>query len=308
MSIFLSHNETETDEWAFAFGKSLKAGDVVTLDGELGAGKTAICRGICAGLGFEKGVNSPSYSILHEYPNVPPIFHLDLYRLKNIDDLYDIGFENFLGGSGVVLIEWANKFFSSVSTAGKKITHRISVKIVGESEREITVNTENEQTKTRKIFIGIGSNIEPRENRLAISRKKLLHCISATNDDAHWLKSGIYETAAWGFEEQAKFLNQVVSFESNKTPQELLDICKNIEKEMGREQREKWHEREIDLDLLYCGDEIVKSKNLLVPHPLISQREFVLVPLCEIAPDFIDPKLKKTVRKMLTDLKLNCIR
>lgn len=102
-----------------------------------------------------------------------------------------------------------------------------------------------------------------------------------------WQESKIYETEPWGETEQPKFLNQVVGFMSKKTPHELLALCKNIEQKMGRQKREKWKEREIDLDLLYCGDEIVESEDLIIPHPLIAQREFVLRPLSDIAPDVV---------------------
>jgi len=91
--MFHSHSETQTETWALAFAKSLKPGDVVALEGDLGAGKTAICRGICKGLDFDGTVNSPSYAIVHEYQHNPPIYHLDLYRLKTPNDLHDIGIE-----------------------------------------------------------------------------------------------------------------------------------------------------------------------------------------------------------------------
>jgi len=79
-----------------------------------------------------------------------------------------------------------------------------------------------------------------------------------------------------------------------------LKLCKDIEQKLGRQKREKWKEREIDLDLLYCGSEILESEILTIPHPYIPQREFVLRPLCDIAPDFIDPRNKLTIREMLT--------
>jgi 2-amino-4-hydroxy-6-hydroxymethyldihydropteridine diphosphokinase len=121
----------------------------------------------------------------------------------------------------------------------------------------------------------------------------------------NWLESEIYETEPWGELAQAKFLNQAVGFQSNKTPHELLKLCKSIEKKMGRQIREKWKEREIDLDLLYCGDCIAKDETLTLPHPYISQREFVLMPLCDIAPDFIDPQTGVSVREMLIKIMPN---
>ncbi|MCL1956015.1 MAG: 2-amino-4-hydroxy-6-hydroxymethyldihydropteridine diphosphokinase [Fibromonadales bacterium] len=145
-----------------------------------------------------------------------------------------------------------------------------------------------------QIYISLGTNIEPREKRLAEARLLLKE-----SERTNWQESQIYETAPWGKTDQANFLNQVIGFRSEKTPHELLELCKNIEQKLGRQKREKWKEREIDLDLLYCGNEIIKSEILKIPHPYISEREFVLRPLCDIAPDFIDPGSKLTVKEML---------
>lgn len=135
MTEILSNSEQETLNWALSFAKNLKPGDVVALEGGLGAGKTAICKGICKGLGFEGMVNSPSYSIVHEYPNEPPIYHLDLYRLKKTDDLYDIGIELFTFSKGITLIEWPQM----AGSFPLNITYNIKIGISNESERKIIV-------------------------------------------------------------------------------------------------------------------------------------------------------------------------
>ena len=145
-----------------------------------------------------------------------------------------------------------------------------------------------------QIFISLGTNIEPRKKRLAEAISLL-----KAEESLDWQESKIYETLPWGKTDQAKFLNQVIGFKSEKTPHELLKLCKDIEQKLGRQKREKWKEREIDLDLLYCGNEILKSETLTIPHPYISEREFVLRPLCDIAPDFTDPVSKLTVKEML---------
>jgi len=147
----------------------------------------------------------------------------------------------------------------------------------------------------KEIYVSLGTNIEPRAERLAEARRLL-----KTAEPNAWRESQIYETEPWGKADQPKFLNQAVGFMSGKTPHELLELCKGIEQKMGRQKREKWKEREIDLDLLYCGDEILESENLTIPHPLISQREFVLKPLCDIAPEFIDPKMGISIKEMLS--------
>jgi len=130
-----TNSEQETLNWALSLAKTLKSGDVLALEGGLGAGKTVICKGICKGLGFNGMVNSPSYSIVHEYPNEPPIYHLDLYRLKNTDDLYDIGIELFTFSKGITLIEWPQK----AGNFPLNITHSIKIRITGENERVITL-------------------------------------------------------------------------------------------------------------------------------------------------------------------------
>jgi tRNA threonylcarbamoyladenosine biosynthesis protein TsaE len=124
----LTESEQETVNLAFSFAKNLKSGDVIALEGDLGSGKTAFCRGICEGLGFAGAVNSPSYAIVHEYQNNPPIYHLDLYRLKSASDLYDTGIDGF--SKGITLIEWPGSF-------SLNITHSIQIKIISENEREI---------------------------------------------------------------------------------------------------------------------------------------------------------------------------
>jgi 2-amino-4-hydroxy-6-hydroxymethyldihydropteridine diphosphokinase len=148
-----------------------------------------------------------------------------------------------------------------------------------------------------QVFISLGTNIEPRKERLALARELL-----KTEEPLNWQESKIYETEPWGEPSQAKFLNQAVGFQSEKTPHELLKFCKDIEKKIGRQKREKWKEREVDLDLLYYGFCIASDEILTLPHPYIAQREFVLKPLCDIASDFIDPQSGKSVREMLMQL------
>lgn len=134
VSIMKFSSENETLEWAKEFAKSLKPGDMVAMYGNLGAGKTVISRGICAGLGFEGTVCSPTYTILHEYPNEPPIFHFDLYRLEDGADINEVGMDPDYLANGICLIEWPERL---VDTTG--ITHVIKIGILSETEREITL-------------------------------------------------------------------------------------------------------------------------------------------------------------------------
>ncbi|MCQ2062400.1 MAG: tRNA (adenosine(37)-N6)-threonylcarbamoyltransferase complex ATPase subunit type 1 TsaE [Fibrobacter sp.] len=129
-------SENETLEWAKEFAKSLKPGDMVAMYGNLGAGKTVISRGICAGLGFEGTVCSPTYTILHEYPNDPPIFHFDLYRLEDGADINEVGMDSDYLANGISLIEWPERLVDDTG-----ITHVIKIEILSETEREITLET-----------------------------------------------------------------------------------------------------------------------------------------------------------------------
>lgn len=129
------NSEAQTLKWAADFGRTLKTGDKVALYGNLGAGKTVISRGICEGLGFFGPVNSPTYTILHEYPNTPPIFHFDLYRLEGGADIYEIGLDPNYLEKGICLIEWPERMQSE----DPGITHKVTIKILDETTREIEV-------------------------------------------------------------------------------------------------------------------------------------------------------------------------
>ncbi|WP_039052867.1 2-amino-4-hydroxy-6-hydroxymethyldihydropteridine diphosphokinase [Sphingobacterium sp. T2] len=114
--------------------------------------------------------------------------------------------------------------------------------------------------------------------------------------------SSLYQSEAWGVEEQPIFYNQVVSFSTPLSAQECLAICQSIENELGRIRHERWGARVIDVDILYYNEEIIEKSDLVVPHPYIAQRRFTLIPLCEIAPDYVHPVFKVSNK----DLLLSC--
>ncbi len=114
-------------------------------------------------------------------------------------------------------------------------------------------------------------------------------------------KSTIYETQPWGYEDQPWFLNQVIELKSSKSPVELLETIKEIEIKVGRTASEKWHARTIDIDILLCGSMIVKQNRLDIPHPLLDSRNFVLIPLMELAPYHIHPILDKSIEEIYLD-------
>lgn len=103
-----THSEQETEALARTLAEGLKPGDVLALDGDLGAGKTAFTRGLAAGLGYPGRVQSPTFTIVNEYDGGRlPLFHFDLYRLASPEELFDIGFEDYLDRGGVCCVEWS---------------------------------------------------------------------------------------------------------------------------------------------------------------------------------------------------------
>lgn len=107
-------------------------------------------------------------------------------------------------------------------------------------------------------------------------------------------ESKIYESEAWGLEDQQNFLNKAIVVESDLSAIATLEKCLSIEKSLGRERLEKWAERNIDIDILYFNNELINEFQLTVPHPEIQNRRFVLAPLCEVSGDYIHPIFKQT--------------
>lgn len=106
---YISNCTADTEKIAAEFARNLKSGDVVTLDGDLGAGKTYFTSALCRALGVGETVQSPTFTIVNEYRNAPvPIFHFDVYRISTPDEMYDIGFDDYLFGDGITVVEWAD--------------------------------------------------------------------------------------------------------------------------------------------------------------------------------------------------------
>jgi len=143
------------------------------------------------------------------------------------------------------------------------------------------------------VYLSTGSNIGNRKAYLAMAFNKLNEQLGNIIRS-----SGIYETEAWGIENQRGFFNQVLCIETIRTPKEVLQTVNTIEKEMGRTREDKWAARTIDIDILFYDDLIHNEDNLIIPHPHIQERNFVIVPFLEIAPDFMHPKLNKTIREL----------
>lgn len=106
---FYTKSEAETEALGTALGRQLKPGTIIAYCGDLGAGKTAFTRGLARGLGIEDRITSPTYTIVNEYPGRIPLFHFDMYRLASSEDLFDIGWEDYLLRGGVIAVEWSER-------------------------------------------------------------------------------------------------------------------------------------------------------------------------------------------------------
>lgn len=149
----------------------------------------------------------------------------------------------------------------------------------------------------KRYILLTGSNIGDRLLELETARQLIGQKIGAVDRC-----SSVFETAAWGNTDQGAFLNQIVSGITAKNALEVMRLALDIEKEMGRFREKKWAPRTIDIDLLFLDDQVITSEELTLPHPLLHQRKFTLVPLCEIFPDFRHPVLKTTMAELLAGL------
>jgi 2-amino-4-hydroxy-6-hydroxymethyldihydropteridine diphosphokinase len=141
-------------------------------------------------------------------------------------------------------------------------------------------------------FLGLSTNLKNKKANLKIAKKKLhLECKILK-------ESSIYETESWGISNQPDYLNQVVKITTELTPQKLLKFILKIELEMGRKRKYKFAPRIIDIDILFYDQKILKTDSLQIPHPYISERNFVLAPLNELNPNFIHPVLKLSINQL----------
>ncbi len=131
MAIFLTGSEDATIQFAKEYARSLKAGDVVLLEGEMGAGKTVFAKGVAQGLGIEEEITSPTYAYMNDYGG--KLYHYDCYRLASGDAARALGLTDYFGGEGICLIEWAENIKDALPEGCKKVT----IKRISCANREI---------------------------------------------------------------------------------------------------------------------------------------------------------------------------
>lgn len=133
---YITHSAAETELLGARLAEQLRPGDVIAYLGELGAGKTAFTRGLARGLGIQDPVTSPTYTIVNEYQGRLPLFHFDMYRLHDADELFDLGWEDYLERGGVCAVEWSENVANALEDP---ITVTIAKDPTAENSRRITI-------------------------------------------------------------------------------------------------------------------------------------------------------------------------
>ncbi len=149
----------------------------------------------------------------------------------------------------------------------------------------------------RRIFLGLGSNVGDRVGNI-LRALELVRSVCRLRRI-----STVYESDPWGVEDQPPFLNCVAEVETDLGALQLLGKLKSIEREVGRRERFRWGPREIDIDILLYGDLVLDTSDLRVPHPGLTERDFALIPLLEIAPDLRDPRTGAPYRRFREGLR-----
>jgi 2-amino-4-hydroxy-6-hydroxymethyldihydropteridine diphosphokinase len=147
----------------------------------------------------------------------------------------------------------------------------------------------------RRVLLSLGSNIGDKNTYI----RKAIRYIEKSGFLSDILISSFYQTEPFGIKEQEWFLNAAISGDCDVSPKELFELIKGIELMLGRKSRQKWHEREIDIDILIFGECLIESEELTIPHKGLALRKFVLVPSAEIEPDLVNPSDGRTIRSLL---------
>lgn len=144
------------------------------------------------------------------------------------------------------------------------------------------------------VILSLGSNKGNRINNIRSAVKK----ISLSGKFNFIELSDIYETEPWGYKQQKNFLNCVLAGNTLLKPLQLLSLLRFAEISLGRKSFDKWQEREIDIDILFYGNKMIRNRKLEIPHPLIQERNFILKPMNDLIPDFKHPLFKKNIRTL----------
>ena len=144
-----------------------------------------------------------------------------------------------------------------------------------------------------RLYLHTGSNLGERESHLEQANKHIEKRIGSIAR-----ASGVFETKPWGIEDQPDFLNQALEVQTRLSPFEVLEQILQIEKRLGRQREIKWGARLIDIDILFYNEQIIDTPKLSIPHPYLQHRNFVLIPMLEIAPDLIHPVFGKTIEEL----------
>lgn len=217
------------------------------------------------------------------------------------------------GNFAVDLVEFCkdNKFELLETLAQKTceyllLKYRIIKKIkftIHKSEAPITTKFDDVslsiEREWNKCYLAIGSNLGDRESYLKLVSSEILK----KEGIEEVKKSSYIQTKPYGVTDQPDFLNAVIKVETFLTPYQLLEFCQSIEKKAKRERKRHWGERTLDVDILFYSSLVMFEEDLIIPHPEICLRDFVLRPMCEIEPYFIHPINKKNMRQLLMELK-----
>lgn len=142
-----TNSPQETQNLAACLSHYLKAGDVISLTGDLGAGKTCFAQGLARSLGIKERITSPTFNLIKEYKNTMPLYHFDVYRLASPSDLYDLGYEEYFYGEGVTIIEWGDKIEPLLPAVFLRIEFHRLVNRVLDDVREIRISHQGERWK-----------------------------------------------------------------------------------------------------------------------------------------------------------------
>ena len=135
MAVFFTKNETETEALGARLAQSLNGGAVIAMYGDLGAGKTAFVRGMARGLGLDCRVSSPTFTIVNEYLGERELIHFDMYRLSSADELFDIGWEDYISRGAICAVEWSE----NVEDAFYGDEIKVTIEKLSDSERKVTI-------------------------------------------------------------------------------------------------------------------------------------------------------------------------